>query len=51
MYKILVEDRRYGKKTFASYEEARKYLRRVITRLTGAYRDDYTGLGFRIVRG
>lgn len=49
MYKILVEGRRYGKKSFESYEEARKYVRRVITRLTGSYRDDYTSLGFRIV--
>jgi hypothetical protein len=51
MYKILRNEKRYNTKTFPSYEEARKYVRRIVTRLTGSYRDSYTGLGFRIVAG
>lgn len=49
MHKILRNGKRYNSKTFLTYEEARKYVRRVVTRLTGTYRDSYSDLGFRIV--
>ena len=50
MYKILKNNRRYNSKKFSSYEEARKYVRRLVTKLFGGYRDDYTELGFTITK-
>lgn len=49
MYKILFNNRRYNNKVFSSYEEARKYVRRLITRLLGNYSDGYTEFGFKVV--
>jgi hypothetical protein len=40
--------KRYNSLTFASYEEARKYTRKLVTRLHGKYSDAYTDFGFRI---
>lgn len=51
MYKILRFGKRFNTKSFESYEEARKYVRRLVTRLTGSYSDSYTSRGFRIVSG
>ena len=48
-YKILFNNRRYNNKVFSSYEKARKYVRRLITRLLGKYSDGYTEFGFKVV--
>ena len=48
MYKILRYTRRYNSKSFTSYEDARKYVRRLVTKITGTYHDDYTQFGFTI---
>ncbi len=40
--------KRYNSLTFASYEEARKYVRKLVTRLYGNYSDAYTKYGFTI---
>lgn len=50
MYKIVRGTRRYNSKTFTSYQEAKKYVRRLVTRLMGQYFDDYTWAGFKVVR-
>ncbi len=47
MYKIYRNNRRYNNKTFDTYESARKYVRRIITKLYG-YHDDYTSFGFKV---
>lgn len=47
-YIIKLFGKRYNSKSFATYEEARKYVRRLVTKLTGTYRDDYSKLGFQI---
>jgi len=54
MYKIMYKScgtilRRYNSLTFASYEEARKYTRRLVTKLAGGYKDGYSDM-FKIVR-
>jgi hypothetical protein len=49
MYIIKFLDKRYNSKTFESYEAARKYVRRLVTKVTGAYQDSYTQVGFSIV--
>ncbi len=48
MYIIRFMNKRYNNKVFSSYEEARKYLRRKITELNGAYQDSFGALGFSI---
>jgi hypothetical protein len=48
MFKILKNNRRFNSKTFQSYEEARKYVRRLVTKLHGMYFDDYTWAGFQV---
>lgn len=48
MYKILRFGKRFNTKTFDSYESARKYVRRLVTKLDGKYSDGYTSLGFQI---
>jgi hypothetical protein len=48
MYKIYIGNQRYNSKKFSSYEEARKWLRRRVTYLTGRYQDTFTDLGFSI---
>lgn len=50
MYKILRFGRRYNTKSFLTYEDARKYVRRKVTELTGRYFDSYSSLGFKISR-
>lgn len=49
MYIIRRNNKRYNNKTFLTYEEARKYVRRTITKLVGGYVDSFTPLGFNIV--
>ncbi len=51
MYKIIRNGRRFNTKTYNSYEEARKAVRRLVTRLTGGYRDSFGFAGFAIKRG
>lgn len=41
--------KRYNSKKFESYESARKYVRKLVTKLTGSYNNDYTKFGFNIV--
>lgn len=48
MYIIKRNNRRYNNKAFTSFEEARKYVRRTVTKIAGTYRDDYTCFGFSI---
>lgn len=47
-YKIVFNGKRYNTKNFYSYEEARAYVRRLVTRLYGSYSDSYTKFGFRV---
>lgn len=42
-------NRRYNSVTFTSYEAARKYVRRLVTKLFGSYKDAYTQFGFKVV--
>ena len=49
MYKIMRDNRRYNTMKFASYEAARKYVRRLVTKLFGSYKDAYTQFGFKVV--
>ena len=42
--------RRYNTKTFSSYQEAKKHVRRLVTKLFGKYSDTYSQYGFTIVR-
>jgi len=48
MYKLMLNGKRYNTKTYNSYEDARKYVRRLVTKKLGAYFDDYTQFGFNI---
>lgn len=48
-YIIKFLGKRYNSKSFDSYEAARKYVRRLITKLIGQYKDSYSTLGFQIV--
>ena len=48
MYKIMKNNRRYNSVTFTSYEAARKYVRRLVTKLFGSYKDAYTQFGFKV---
>ena len=50
MYKILLNNKRYNTKNFSHYEEARAYVRRLITKLQGCYHDSYTQFGFKVER-
>jgi hypothetical protein len=40
--------RRYNTKSFSDYQEAKKYVRRLVTRLHGSYSDTYSQYGFTI---
>ena len=42
--------KRYNTKSFSSYQEAKKYVRRLVTKLFGKYSDTYSQYGFTIVR-
>lgn len=51
-YKIMREYcggkwKRYNTKVYQSYEEARKAVRRIVTKLHG-YKDSYTKYGFKV---
>lgn len=49
VYIIYNAERRFNNKTFKSYEDARKYVRRLITKKFGKYLDNIGDVGFRIV--
>jgi hypothetical protein len=42
--------RRFNTKKFATYEDARKHVRRVVTKLAGRYHDDFSWFGFTITK-
>lgn len=48
MYKIIRYGKRFNTKTFETYEDARKYVRRKITQLYNFYFDDYSWAGFKV---
>ena len=53
MYKLMrkycgTKLKRYNSLTFSTYEEARKYARRLVTKLAGGYKDGYSDM-FKIV--
>jgi hypothetical protein len=52
MYKIMLEVcgklKRYNSKSFSDYQAAKKYVRRLVTRLHGSYSDTYSQYGFTI---
>ncbi len=48
-YKIIRDGKRYNSKRFYDYEDARAYVRRLVTKLTGKYSDSYTQFGFKVV--
>lgn len=50
MYVIKRDNKRFNTKSFCSYEDARKYLRRKITELTGMYFDSFSKFGFSITK-
>lgn len=47
-YIIKRNNRRYNTKTFNSYEEARKYVRKLVTKIAGRYNDAISSFGFSI---
>ena len=49
-FKILRNGKRYSTKNFPTYEDARKYVRRLVTKVAGMYHDDYTKFGFQVVK-
>lgn len=49
VYIIKLGNKRFNNKTFASYEEARKYVRKQITKRFGGYQDSIGAVGFSIV--
>lgn len=49
-YKITLNNKRYNTKSFFSYEDARRYVRRLVTKLQGCYSDSYTQFGFKVER-
>jgi hypothetical protein len=48
VYFIKLGNKRFNSKSFDSYEAARKYVRKIITKRFGAYRDDIGEVGFSI---
>ena len=48
VYIIKLDNKRFNSKKFPSYEEARKYVRRLITKRVGTYIDNIGDLGFSI---
>lgn len=48
MYIIKRFGKRYNNKKFGSFEDARKYVRRTVTKISGEYHDSYTFFGFTI---
>lgn len=54
MYKLMrkycgTKLKRYNSLTFPDYESARKYVRRLVTKLAGSYKDGYSDM-FKIVK-
>lgn len=50
MYKIYFAGKRYNSKSFASYEQARQYVRRLTTKKLGIRIDNIGALGFSITK-
>jgi hypothetical protein len=50
MYKIYRRGKRFNNKQFASYEDARKYVRRWITKELGVYFDNISSMSFSITK-
>jgi hypothetical protein len=48
-YIIKLGNRRFNNKVFATYEDARKYVRKLITARMGRYQDNIGEAGFTIV--
>ena len=48
MWIIKLGNKRYNSKSYGSYEEARKYVRKLITTRFGKYQDSYSEVGFKI---
>ena len=48
MYFIKLGNKRFNSKKFESYEEARKYVRKLITKRFGRYQDNIGEVGFSI---
>lgn len=48
MFKITLRGKRFNNKTYPTYEEARKAVRRIVTKRIGRYVDSYTGFGFHV---
>lgn len=48
MYIIKLGNKRFNTKNFDSYEAARKYVRKLITKRFGRYQDDIGAAGFAI---
>lgn len=48
MYFIKLGNKRFNSKKFPSYEDARKYVRKLITKRFGRYQDNIGAVGFSI---
>lgn len=48
VYFIKIGNKRFNTKNFDSYESARKYVRKLITKRFGKYQDDIGTVGFSI---
>jgi hypothetical protein len=48
VYYIKLGSKRFNSKKFDSYEDARKYVRRLITKRFGKYQDNIGEVGFSI---
>lgn len=48
-YIIKFLNKRYNNKVFKTYEDARKYVRKIITKRVGQYNDSIGQFGFSIV--
>lgn len=49
MYIIKLGNKRYNSKTFVSYDQARNYARKLITKRAGRYYDNIGDFGFAVV--
>lgn len=45
---IKLDGKRFNSKKFPSYEEARKYVRKLVTKRAGRYHDNFSIFGFSI---
>lgn len=48
VYVIKKNGKRFNSKNFDSYEDARKYVRRLLTKINGMYSDSFSDYGFKI---